>query len=87
MASILYLTATTAMVQVESRPEMHGRVLALQTVIFGGGTVIGGPILGLLADRMGGRAPIVLGGIVCLAAATFGYFASRRYGHRAPAES
>ena len=87
MASILYLTATTAMVQVEARSEMHGRVLALQTVIFGGGTVIGGPILGLLADRMGGRAPIVLGGIVCLAAATFGYFASRRYGHRAPAES
>ena len=27
------------------------------------------------------------GGIGCLAAATFGYFASRRYGHRAPAES
>ena len=53
MASILYLTATTAMVQVEARPEMHGRVLALQTVIFGGGTVIGGPLLGLLADSVG----------------------------------
>ena len=46
MASILYLTATTAIVQVEARPEMHGRVLALQTVLFGGGTFIGGPILG-----------------------------------------
>ena len=84
MASILYLTATTAMVQVEARPEMHGRVLSLQTVIFGGGTVIGGPVLGLLADRMGGRAPIVLGGIVCLAAAAFGYVASRHYGRPGP---
>jgi len=53
-------------------------------VIFGGGTVIGGPVLGLLADRMGGRAPIVLGGIVCLAAAAFGYVASRHYGRPGP---
>ncbi len=83
MASILYLTATTAMVQVEARPEMHGRVLALQTVIFGGGTVVGGPVLGLLADRVGGRAPIALGGVVCLMAAAFGYLATRHYVHRA----
>jgi hypothetical protein len=27
---------------------------------------------------VGGRAPIVLGGIVCLAAAAFGYLAARR---------
>ena len=79
MASILYLTATTAIVQVEARPEMHGRVLALQTVLFGGGTFIGGPILGWIADTMGGRAPLVLGAAVCLAAAAFGFLASRHY--------
>ncbi len=79
MASILYLTATTAIVQVEARPEMHGRVLALQTVLFGGGTFIGGPILGRIADTMGGRAPIVLGAAVCLGAAAFGYLANRHY--------
>jgi predicted MFS family arabinose efflux permease len=87
MATILYLTATTAMVQVEAKPEMHGRVLSLQTVIIGGGSLIGGPVLGWLADETGGRVPIVLGGIVCLAAAAFGYLASRRYAHRALAES
>jgi MFS family permease len=87
MACILYLTATTAIVQVEAKPEMHGRVLALQTVIIGGATLIGAPALGWIADTMGGRAPIMLGGIVCLAAATFGYFATRHYAHRAPAES
>jgi MFS family permease len=75
------------MVQVEAKPEMHGRVLSLQTVIIGGGSLIGGPVLGWLADETGGRVPIVLGGIVCLAAAAFGYLASRRYAHRALAES
>jgi MFS family permease len=84
MASVLYLTATTAIVQVEAKPEMHGRVLALQTVIIGGATLIGGPVLGWLADTMGGRAPIVLGGIVCLVAGAFGYVAARHYVHRAP---
>jgi MFS family permease len=79
MASILYLTATTAIVQVEGKPEMHGRVLALQTVLIAGTTPIGGPFLGWLADALGGRAPLVLGGIVSLIAAAFGYSASRRF--------
>ncbi len=79
MACILYLTATTAIVQVEARPEMHGRVLALQTVVIGGTTLIGAPLLGGLADILGGRAPIVVGGVVCLLAAAFGGYAARRF--------
>ena len=85
MASILYMTATTAIVQVEATPEMHGRVLSLQNVIIGGAALVGGPLLGWLADTMGGRAPIVLGGLAALAAATFGYFAARHHVHRTPA--
>ena len=53
----------------------------------GSGTLIGGPVLGWLADTVGGRAPIILGGIVCLMAATFGYLASRHYTRRAHAAS
>ncbi|MBS1910467.1 MAG: MFS transporter [Bacteroidetes bacterium] len=79
MASILYMTATTAIVQVETRHELHGRVLALQMVLFGGTSLIGGPLLGWLADVLGGRAPIVAGGIVSLLAAAFGYLAMRQY--------
>ena len=41
MASILYLTSTTAIVQVEGKAEMHGRVLSLQTVLIAGTTPIG----------------------------------------------
>ena len=79
VGSILYMTSTTTIVQVEAKPEMHGRVLALQMVFIAGTSVIGGPLSGWLADALGGRAPLVLGGVVCLLAATFGYYASRRY--------
>ncbi len=78
MSSILYLTPTTAIVQVEGRHEMHGRVLALQTVLVAGTTPFGGPLLGWLADTVGGRAPLVLGGVACLGAAAFGWIAHRR---------
>ncbi len=79
MASILYLTSTTAIIQVEGRTDMHGRVLALQSVVLIGTTPVGGPFLGWLADTLGGRAPIVLGAVVCLAASSFGWWAANRY--------
>jgi MFS family permease len=78
------MTASTAIVQVEGGHEMHGRVLALQNVIIGGSALVGGPFLGWLADTLGGRAPLVLGGIVCLLSAAFGYHANRRFAHPAP---
>jgi MFS family permease len=79
MASIVYMTATTAVAQVDTRRDMHGRVLALQTALMGGTALVGGPILGRLADVAGARAPIVLGGVVCLAAAGLGQLGRRRY--------
>ena len=79
MASVLYMTPSTAIAQVDTRRDMHGRVLALQTVLMGGTALAGGPLLGHLADLAGGRAPLVLGGIVCLLAAGFGYWGGRRW--------
>jgi MFS family permease len=81
-ASILYMTSTTAIVQVEADPALHGRVLALQTVLLVGTAPIGGPFLGWLADVADSRVPIVLGGIVCLLAAAWGLATSRRVAHR-----
>lgn len=78
-AGILYMTATTAIAQVEARPEMHGRVLALQTVLIGGPLAVGGPILGWVADRFGGRAPMVVGGIAAFVAAALGSWANHRF--------
>jgi MFS family permease len=83
LASILYMTATTAIIQVEADPAFHGRILALQTFLMVGTTPIGGPILGWLADTAGPRAPIVLGGIVSLATAVWGLGARRFVARRA----
>ena len=78
MSSILYMTSTTSIIQIEGKREMHGRMLAIQTVIVGGTGLIGGPLSGWLSDALGSRAPIILGGVACLVAAAFGYFASRK---------
>jgi hypothetical protein len=58
---------------------MRGRVLALQTALLAGTTPLGGPILGVIADATSARVPIIIGGLVCLAAAVFGYRATLHY--------
>jgi predicted MFS family arabinose efflux permease len=78
ISSITYMTATTAIVQVRADPQMHGRVLALQTVLLIGTTPIGGPILGAVADSFGSRTPVFIGGIAALGAAAWGFVAFRR---------
>ena len=79
IASILYITATTTLIQVGSKAEMVGRVLALQTVLMFGTTPVGGPLLGWLSDARGGRAPIVLGGVVALGSGLLGYYANKHF--------
>jgi len=78
LTSILFFTATTAIVQVEADPSMHGRILALQTVLLVGTAPIGGPIDGLIADVFGARAPLIIGGITSIMAAGWGVYAARR---------
>jgi MFS family permease len=78
LTSILYMTATTAIVQVEADPGMHGRILALQTVLMVGTAPIGGPILGWMADAFGPRSTVVVGGVASIAAGGYGMVAVRR---------
>jgi MFS family permease len=77
-ASVAYMTATQAIAQIRTEQQMIGRVISLQTVLLIGTTPIGGPILGLLADVIGARAPVVIGGVGALVAALFGIVAIRR---------
>lgn len=78
--SVIYLTVTTALVQLRAERDMVGRVLALQAVLLIGTTPVGGPILGLLADRAGGRAPVVLGAPGALAAGAAAWVLDARRG-------
>lgn len=72
MASMLYITSSTTILQVEARRDMQGRVLALQTVLLGGSAAIGGPLLGWIADTVGARVLVAVGGVACLVAAGIG---------------
>jgi MFS family permease len=74
---IFYTTTTTAIVQVTAKPEMHGRLLALQTVLLVGTSAAGGPISGWIADRFGARSLMIIGGVVCIIAAIFGQISQR----------
>lgn len=70
-ASVMFMTASTAVVQVGAGPEYRGRVLAIQAMVFLGSTPIGGPLVGAVADVFGPRASIALGGASCLVAAAY----------------
>src|SRR5262249_25957919 len=58
ITSIAFLTASTSIVQFEASPDMRGRVLALQAMLFLGSTPIGGPIVGWIAQEYGARESI-----------------------------
>jgi len=77
-SSIAFMTATTAIVQLRADQRMHGRVLALQTVLLIGTTPIGGPIMGAIADATNARVPLIIGGAAALGAALFGLLVGRR---------
>ena len=78
-ATVIYMTASTTIAQVDTRRDMHGRVLALQTALIGGTALLGGPLVGQIADLGGGRAPIAVGGLVSLAVAGLGEIGRRRF--------
>jgi MFS family permease len=80
MGAVAFLTAATAIAQVQTEQRMIGRVLGLQIVLVVGTTPIGGPLLGALSDAAGARAPVVAGAVGALAAAAVGVVAARRTG-------
>ena len=76
--SIMFLTASTAIVQVRAEPGMRGRVLAIQAMVFLGSTPIGGPILGAVCDAFGARMGLVVGGVAAVGAAGWARVVGRR---------
>ncbi len=75
LASLTFMTTANALVQTTTEPAMRGRVMALYMAIFAGGTPIGAPIVGAIADAAGPRWAIGVGaasGFVALAIALSG---------------
>jgi MFS family permease len=61
-AVLAFTTTANSIVQLGSAPQVRGRVMALYILVFLGGTPIGAPLVGLVADVLGPRAGLVLGG-------------------------
>jgi MFS family permease len=84
VASIAFMTSSTALVQTEAAPEMRGRVLALQAMVFLGSTPIGGPVVGWIAEHLGARYALAVGAVACLGAGAWGVLVARRDGIDGP---
>jgi len=87
IVSMVFMITGNSTLQLSSRATMRGRVMALYGMVFLGGTPIGAPIAGWVADRFGPRMGIALGGIVAVATGLAGLWmlARRRIAARAHA--
>jgi MFS family permease len=66
VAALTFSTAANATIQMESSASMRGRVMALYVLVFLGGTPIGAPIIGWIAQHFGARWSLLGGGAICL---------------------
>ena len=67
-----FTTSTNSLVQLSTAPAMRGRVLAILLAIALGGTPVGAPIVGWVADRFGLRWALAVGAASGLSAAIVG---------------
>jgi MFS family permease len=80
LAAQTFTTSTNAIVQISTEPGMRGRVIAILLAIALGGTPVGAPIVGWIADTFGPRWALGAGAAAGLLAAAVAivYLARRR---------
>nr|WP_170949213.1 MFS transporter [Rhodococcus sp. 06-621-2] len=64
--NLTFSTSAMNILQMSVPSDMRGRVMGIYMLCFLGGTPIGSPVLGWLADVLDPRAPLVVGGVVSL---------------------
>ena len=69
LAMLSFTTAANSSVQLGVEATMRGRVMALYLMCFLGGTPLGAPIVGWVANTVGPRWGMIGGGVVCMAVA------------------
>ncbi|CAJ0991621.1 Enterobactin exporter EntS [Sodalis praecaptivus] len=77
VAALTFTNATNSLMQLSTEPAMRGRVMALCLGIALGGTPIGAPIVGGVADHFGPRWALGLGAAAEFAAAMVALYAFR----------
>lgn len=70
--SVSFLSTGNATLQLNSEPQMRGRVMALWSVAFMGSTPIGGPLIGWISEVANPRVGLAVGALACFVAAGVG---------------
>jgi MFS family permease len=81
VSALTFTTATNSLMQLSTEPVMRGRVMAIRLAIALGGTPIGAPIVGWVADRFGPRWALGVGAASGFAAAIVGIHYLAKYRH------
>ncbi|WP_276094757.1 MFS transporter [Streptomyces silvisoli] len=68
LAAVLVTTTANAMVQLNADPRMRGRVLSVYFLVLLGGTPLGAPLVGWIAEALGARYGLLIGGLTCVLA-------------------
>jgi MFS family permease len=68
LTALTMITAANSTLQLAVDPTMRGRVMALYMVVFFGGTPLGAPLVGFVAEHFGARWSLLLGGGISLVA-------------------
>lgn len=76
-ASVSFLSMANSTLQLNTDPQMRGRVMALWAVAFMGSTPIGGPLIGWITSTAGARVGLGVGAGSCFAAGVIGWLAIR----------
>jgi MFS family permease len=67
-AALVFSVANNSFVQLGADPQMRGRVMALYFICFMGGTPVGAPVIGWIAENYGAPWGLILGGAICVVA-------------------
>jgi predicted MFS family arabinose efflux permease len=67
-----FTTSTNSLTQLTTEPAMRGRVIAILMAIAFGGTPLGAPVIGWVADRFGPRCALVVAAASGVLAAAIG---------------
>jgi MFS family permease len=68
LALLTFTTAANSSTQLNTAPEMRGRVMGLYMLVFLGGTPLGSPLAGWVAEAYGARMSVIAGGVISVVA-------------------
>ena len=78
VAALTFMNASNGLMQLSTEPGMRGRVMAIRLAVALGGTPIGAPIVGWVADHVGPRWALTVGAASGVAAAVVAVVYLRR---------